>query len=170
MLLAFTALASISRTALLTNARLVLAYKSLMLQPAQGADGSVLQVVDASLVAGEIAKLRDALRKSQQHVNSLMGQASVTASAQVTRQCIVAQPQERHLECKHMWHMWLAGHSLLHMPSELMHVLARPTHFCQPVGSTPLIDLGTCEASTAGHKACRGNVVQASDQLTYPLC
>jgi hypothetical protein len=43
-----------------------------------------VQGADASLVAGEVAKLRDALRQSQQHVDSLMGQAAGAASTQVT--------------------------------------------------------------------------------------
>ena len=45
-----------------------------------------VQAADTSLVAGEVAKLRDALRQSQQHVDSLMGQASSAASTQVTAQ------------------------------------------------------------------------------------
>ena len=45
-----------------------------------------MQAADAALVAGEVAKLRDALRQSHQHVDSLMGQASSAATTQVTTQ------------------------------------------------------------------------------------
>jgi hypothetical protein len=54
-----------------------------------------VQAADASLVAGEVAKLRDALRQSQQHVDSLMGQASSAASTQVTA-------QQACLQCCHI--------------------------------------------------------------------
>lgn len=50
-----------------------------------------VQAADASLVAGEVAKLRDALRQSQQHVDSLMGQAVSAASTEVTAQPVCLQ-------------------------------------------------------------------------------
>ena len=50
-----------------------------------------MQAADASLVAGEVAKLRDILRQSQQHVDSLMGQASSIASTEVTAQQVCLQ-------------------------------------------------------------------------------
>ena len=50
-----------------------------------------VQAADASLVAGEVAKLRDALRQSQQHVDSLMGKASSAATTQVTTQHVCVQ-------------------------------------------------------------------------------
>ncbi|KAL0047967.1 hypothetical protein WJX82_004464 [Trebouxia sp. C0006] len=54
------------------------------------------QGADASLVAGEVAKLRDALRQSQQHVDSLMGQAAGAASTQVP--AIMAQGSDGSTE------------------------------------------------------------------------
>lgn len=45
-------------------------------------------MTDASAVAREVEKLRDALRSSQQHVGSLLGQAADTFCPQVS--CLVA--------------------------------------------------------------------------------
>ncbi|KAA6422752.1 MAG: hypothetical protein FRX49_07287 [Trebouxia sp. A1-2] len=58
--------------------------------------GAAEQAADASLVAGEVAKLRDALRQSQQHVDSLMGQAVSAASTEVP--AIMAQDSDGSTE------------------------------------------------------------------------
>ncbi len=68
------------------NTNQVVFRNKVVLPRIQSKEKARVQAADASLVAGEVAKLRDALRQSQQHVDSLMGQASSAASTQVTAQ------------------------------------------------------------------------------------
>ncbi|KAL0030448.1 hypothetical protein WJX79_005879 [Trebouxia sp. C0005] len=123
--------------------------------------GAAEQAADASLVAGEVAKLRDALRQSQQHVDSLMGQAVSAASTEVP--AIMAQDSDGSTEAagdmgrtarmvtelaetSHELKQYLGANSALleSYSHELLHVEALQGHsgvqFCK------LINLGRATA------------------------